>query len=201
MATSLLLVAAVGGLAWLWRGPLKGWEVPEQPLFGNRLVTLPSAFLMVLGFFYATPETAWQVLLLGGALAAAAVIGGVVYAGKIMLYRRFKEVVSSNNVTSKVPVLAGDQLTAAAAAACQNPGMTDQDYFAGAGPYNPNLVWPLPSRVRVYKRLMWLFIVTLFCGTGALAWLAYGVEVKVTGKPASQILNPSQIPTDSPKHN
>jgi hypothetical protein len=43
--------------------------------------------------------------------------------------------------------------------------------------------------------MMILFIVVLFCGTGALSWLAYAVEVKVTGKPASAILNPSQIPT------
>jgi hypothetical protein len=46
---------------------------------------------------------------------------------------------------------------------------------------------------------MWLFIIALFCGTGALAWLTYGVEVKVTGRPASEIFNPKQIPTGEGK--
>jgi hypothetical protein len=37
--------------------------------------------------------------------------------------------------------------------------------------------------------------VALFCGIGALWWLANAVEVKLTGKAPSAILNPSQIPT------
>jgi hypothetical protein len=198
LAVASMVVFAVAGLARLWRGPLKGWEYPEQPALANRLVTLLSAFLMIFGFFYATPDTEWMVLLIGGILAAVALVVGVNYAGTIMRFRRYKEVLDGN-VIKQVPVLAGDELRPEALARIAKDNITDQQYLRGAGPWDANLVWTLESRIRVYKRLMWLFIIALFCGTGALAWLAYAVEVKVTGKAASAILNPAQIPTGETK--
>jgi hypothetical protein len=140
LAVASMIVAAVAGLARLWRGPLKGWEFPEQPLLVNRLVTLLSAVLMVLGFFYATPATEWIVLLVGGMLATVAAVVGVNYAGMIARYRRFRERVIGDGVTEQVPVLAGDNLTPSAQAAMKKAAkekkeLTDQQYFAGAGPY------------------------------------------------------------------
>lgn len=195
-AVAGMIIAAVAGVAFLWRGPLKGWEIPEEPLVANRLVMLPSAALIVVGFFYARPETGWQVVIIGGILAAITVICGIAYSGTRLRYRRYKEVVDGDQKTKKVPVLAGDELTPWAKGAMKQHNLTEQQCFAGTphNPYEAEQMWPLPSRVRVYKKLATLFIITLFCGTGALSWLAYGVEVKVTGKPASEVLNKSQIP-------
>jgi hypothetical protein len=200
VAVAGMIVAAVAALARLWRGPLKGWEIPEQPFFASRLVTLPSAFLMVFGFFYSTPDKEWFVLILGGLLTLAAVITGVAYASKTMRFRRFREEVAGDGVTTKIPVLAGDELTPWARRVMQEKNLTEQQCFAGTPnqPYEADQMWLPNSRVRVYKQMMILFIVALFCGTGALSWLAYAVEVRVTGKPASAILNPSQIPSRDP---
>ncbi len=195
-AVAGMIVAAVAGVAFLWRGPLKGWEIPEEDSIANRLVTLPSAALIVAGFFYARPETGWQVVAVGGLLAAITAICGIAYSGTRLRYRRYKPVVEGDKKTKNVPVLAGDELTPWAAGAMKKNNLTEQQCFAGTphNPYEAEQMWPLPSRVRVYKKLAMLFIVTLFCGTGALSWLAYAVEVKVTGKPASEILNKSQLP-------
>ena len=195
-AVAGMIVAAVAGVAFLWRGPLKGWEIPEETSVANRLVTLPSAALIVAGFFYARPETGWQVVAIGGFLSAITAIRGISYSGTRLRYRRYKEVVDGDMKTKKVPVLAGDELTPWATGTMKKHTLTEQQCFAGTphNPYEAEQMWPLPSRVRVYKKLAMLFIITLFCGTGALSWLAYGVEVKVTGKPASEILNKSQLP-------
>jgi hypothetical protein len=135
----------------------------------------------------------------GGALAILAVAFGVSYAGLIMRFRRYKDVVAGKKKVKKVSVLAGDELTSWARGKMSEENCTEQELFAGTGPYNADKIWPLQSRVRVYKRMMWFFIVTLFCGTGLLAWLAYGVEVQVTGKAAARVLNPTQIPTGKPE--
>ena len=203
VAVAGMIIAAVGGLALLWRGPLGGWEVPEQPKFANRIVVLPSAVFMVAGFLYARPETMWPVLVIGGFLIAVSTITGVAYATKTVNHRRFREVVDGDKKTKKVPVLAVDELTEWAKSAMAAHNLTDQQCFAGTPnePYEADQVWTRPSRVRVYNRMTILFVITMFCGTGALSWLAYATEVKVTGKAASDVLNPSQIPgkTDDKK--
>jgi hypothetical protein len=197
VAVAGMIVSTVFVVTLLWRGPVKGWEVPEQAIFANRLVILPSAFTIVIGFFYARPATLFTVLITGGILTAVSVVFGIQYAGQKMRFHRYKEVPTATGTVRQVPVLAGYELTDWAKAAMKSHGLTEQQCFKGTphDPYNVDQMWTLPSRVRVYKRLMWAFIVTVFCGTGALAWLAYGVEVKVAGKAASEILNPSQVPT------
>jgi len=197
VAVAGMIVASVVGLGFLWRGPLKHWEVPEEGLFANKLITLPTAFLIVFGFFYATPKTEWIVLGVGGLLSLVAVRSGVTYAGVRMRFKRYKEVVAGDGKAEKIPVLAGDELTPWAKATMQQHGLTEQQCFAGTphDPYEAEQMWTPISRIRVYQKMMWLFIITMFCGTSALSWLAYGIEVKVTRKAASEILNPSQIPT------
>jgi hypothetical protein len=202
-SVAAMIVATATGLARMWRGPLKGWEVPDQPAFTSKIVTLPSAFLIVAGFFYARPENVWLVLLVGGVLITITVIAGIIYSQQITRFRRYKKVVVGNAVTADVPVLAGDELTEWAKSEMRRHNLDDQGVFAGTPnePYTPNLVWTPESRIRVFNRLTVLFLITLFCGTGALSWLAYAVEVKVTGKAASDVLNPSQIPTRNDQQN
>jgi hypothetical protein len=193
-----MIMASAGMVAKLWRGPLRGWDSPDQSPLLNRFVGLASAFLLVLGFFYASPHTMWIVLLVGGALILISIACGMLYVTKIRKYRRYKEVVAGDGMTKKVPVLAGNELTRWAENAMNVRGLTDQQIFAGTpgNPYEADQVWTPASRLRAHNELMILFVLTLFCGTGALSWLAYAVEVKVTGRSASEILNPSQIPQD-----
>ena len=173
-------MAAVAGVAFLWRGPVKGWEYPGTAHVCESIGNLPGAVLIVVGFFYATPETGWVVVLVGGLLAAISVVFGVVYAGRVARYRRFKEVIAGDNRTKKVPVLAGDELTPWARKAMMEHNLTEQQCFAGTPhqPYEAEQMWTPGSRVRVYQKMMLVFIVTLFCGTGALSWLSYAVEGK-----------------------
>lgn len=194
-ATAAALVASVTGMTLLWRGPLKGWDVPEYSTQLSRVAVLPTAFLVVLGFVYANPSTLNYVVFTGGGLTVVAAILAMRYLAACSRHKYYKEIVAGPGRTDKVFLLGGDRLTDWAKKTTDRSNISVQECLKGTpgSPYDSDKVWPREARVRVYSAVSTLFVGMVICGTGGLATLSYAVEVHLLQRPASAILSPKDL--------
>jgi hypothetical protein len=193
------LVATAGALGFAWRGPMKRWEVPDEdfPNIQNNVVTLINTALIVTGWFLATPQNIGWILLVGIGLATVAVVGVVIYAGQVRRHRYYRLTPAGKGATKKIFLLGGDVVQPEAEKIMQERGFTPQDYLPGTPPrpWNADHIWTRDSRVRVAQKIIVTFMITLFAGTVALAWLGFVVQVKLTGKPAAEVIYAKDVPT------
>jgi len=194
-ATAAALVTSVAGMTLLWRGPLKGWDVPEYSTQLSRIAVLPTAFLVVLGFVYANPSTLNYVVFSGGGLTVVAAVLAMKYFSACSQHKYYKEVVAGPSRAEKVFLLGGDQLTGWALETTSRLNISVQECLKGTpgSPYDADKVWPREARVRVYSTVSTLFVWMVICGTGGLATLSYAVEVHLLQRPASAILSPKDL--------
>ena len=147
-------------VGFLARGPLKNWEVPDEgiPKLLGRLLGFLGAAFVVGGWFIATPKTVSWMLLAAIVFLLIAAFFCFRYVLLIPRYRFEKEIANPDQRTvSKVPVLGGDELKPLAIQAQKDKNYTEQQILT-ASAFDPDQVWPRPSRIRVMQRLAICFI-------------------------------------------
>jgi hypothetical protein len=190
------IVSTVAMVGFLARGPLKNWEVPDEgiPKLLGRLLGFLGAAFVVGGWFIATPKTVSWMLIAAIVFLLIAAFFCFRYVLLIPRYRFEKEIANPDQRTvTKVPVLGGDELKPLAIQAQKDKNYTEQQILA-ASAFDPDKVWPRPSRIRVMQRLAICFIFALTLSAGGISWLAYVVQVRLTGKPAADVIRQQDAP-------
>jgi hypothetical protein len=183
-------------VGFLARGPLKDWDIPDaglSKLLGRTLGFLGAAFVIG-GWFLATPETIMWMLIAAITFLVVATIFTVIYALNIFRYKFVKEIANPDGRSvTKVPLLGGDALTPLAKTEQDKCGDSEQRLLEKAA-FDPDKVWPRESRIRVMARLSIYFILALTLGAGGISWLGYSVQVRLTNKPAAEVLRQKDAP-------
>ena len=183
-------------IGFLVRGPLKNWEIPDEgiPKILQRLLGFVGAAFVVGGWFIATPKTVGWMLITAIIFILIAAFFCVRYALLIPRYKFEKEIANPDHRTvRKVAVLGGDELEPLAKKAQEKNNWTEQELLA-ASAFNPDKVWGRPARIRVMQRLAICFIIALTLSAAGVSWLAYVVQVRLTGKPAADVIRQEDAP-------
>jgi hypothetical protein len=196
----LSLVAAAGAVIAAGFGPRKrAWDIPDAgaPKFGPTAVRIVTVAFIVLGVLWAAPETLPWITLIAVLLVVVFLVALTWYQALIGLHRYFKPEVKGNRETVQIPLLGGSEVRPEAEEAMKIHGLpSEQDLLPGTKPqpYNAEFIWTRKSRVRVLTKVLWAYMVTLFAGASALAWLALALQVKLTGKPAAAVVSAKDVP-------
>ncbi|HYJ05838.1 MAG TPA: hypothetical protein VEX43_11930 [Chthoniobacterales bacterium] len=183
-------------IGFLARGPLKNWELPDEgiPKVLERVLGFLGAIFVVGGWFIATPKTVGWMLIAAIIFLLAAAVFCVRYVLLIPRYKFEKEIANPDQATvRKVSVLGGDKLSPLAKKAQKENNWTEQEILA-ASAFDPDKVWLRSDRIRVMQRLAICFIVALTLSAGGISWLAYVVQVRLTDKPAAEIIRQEDAP-------
>lgn len=190
------IVSAVAMVGFLARGPLKDWEVPEDgmPKVLSRILGFLGAAFMVGGWFLATPGSIGWMLAVAAVCLVLAAFLGVRYVLLGARYKFIKEVANPDGKTvTKKPLLGGDELKPLAKKEYDEKGTTEQDFLIAVA-FNEDKLWPRAARVRVLQKAALSFICSLALGAGGISWLAYVVQVRLTGKPAAEVITQKNAP-------
>ena len=186
---------SAAALLFAWGGKSKKWLPPEEDLPGTArsIVLLLCGVLMLVLWYFATPSNFHLFLWVAPVLAVLYLLCYLSYNGMIGTYVYIKRVATGPNSTRDIRILGGRKLLPEAEKKRKKEGVDIQTLFEGAE-YKPDLLWAREEREWVKKRVLALFILTLFLGTSALTGAGFAAQVFLSGKPAASIIRATDAP-------
>lgn len=189
------VIATGAAIFTLWGGRAKKWRPPDKDLPGTaqKFVLLFCGVFMVVEWYFADPShVSWMI---AGVVAVAifAFVFYLMYSALIGAYGYKKPVIVKSNRYEETLILGGKQLRPEAEEKRKNLGIDTQALLEGAA-YNVDLLWDRPNLQWVRTRALVYFVVMLVLGTSALTIASFSVQVILTQKAASSVIQKDQAP-------
>jgi len=180
------IMASGAAIFFCWGGKMEKWRPPEEDLpgTGRAVILLLCGLIVVLQWYFATPQTVIWLLAFAVVFAVACVISFLQYNSLLGTHVYTKVVATGSSSTRNLRILGGRKLLPEAEKIRQKNNITIQTLLQGAA-YNVDLLWSRESRQWVKQRVLLLFILTLVFGTTALSGASIATQVVVTQKAAA----------------
>ena len=189
------IVVTGGALFSMWGGSTEKWRPPDEDLpgFAQKLVLLLCGVGMVVQWYLAEPASIVWFIVSVVVTATACVVCFLKYSELLGTFVYTKKIATTTSSTRDVRILGGRDLLPDAEKKQKKLKVEIQALFEGAA-YSPDLLWTRESRQWVKKRVLLYFILTLLLGTSALTGASFAVQVLLTKKAATSVIQAKDAP-------
>jgi hypothetical protein len=184
----------------LVRGRKQLWNTHDNPFIAAaiRVITTISGIGIVVLYFYATPEKLPSVISLSILFGAVVVISFLIYTYIASTLTFDMKVAKKGNKWEEVKTLGGFKLTIEALNEQEKKRkvgrtLSTQEIFAGSA-YDHQKVWTKRSLGAAVTVLAFLYMAIMFSGTIGISGAGFALQVKLTKKAASDVLDKEDSP-------